>query len=289
MKHPSAPLAAAEGQSVSEPDVVRNLVREKLARDEVVSSMTVRLVRGVEVARIARTAGFDSLYIDLEHSSFEFETASQICIAALDAGITPFVRVATAQPDHIARALDGGALGVIAPHIRSADDAKRLVDAAMFPPLGTRSYSPALPQTRYRPLPPEVQYRTINDVTMLTVMLETRDALEHVEEIAAVEGIAMLLVGTNDLSGELGIPGQYGHQRIREAYERTIAACRAAGKHVGVGGLASQPALAASFVEMGARYVSTGTDLGFLLAAATEKARAVAAMTPARSAEATRN
>ncbi len=115
-------------------------------------------------------------------------------------------------------------------------------------------------------------------MTMVTVMIETRDALEHVEEIAAVEGIDMLLVGTNDLSGELGIPGAYGHETIRAAYRRTIDACRAAGKHTGVGGLATQPAIAAGFVEMGARYVSTGTDLGFLLAAATEKARAVAAM-----------
>jgi 2-keto-3-deoxy-L-rhamnonate aldolase RhmA len=265
---------------MTEPDVVPNLVREKLDRDEVVSSMTVRLVRGVEIARIARTAGFDSLYIDMEHSSFDVDTTSQICIAALDAGITPFVRVASTQPDHIARALDGGALGVIAPHIRSADDARRLVRAARFPDLGERSYSPALPQTRYRSLPPDVTYRVVNAVTMLIVMIETRDALEHVEEIAAVDGIDLLLVGTNDLSGELGIPGAYGHEKIRDAYRRTIDACRAAGKHAGVGGLASQPAIAASFVDLGARYVSTGTDLGFLLAAATEKARAVAALRP---------
>jgi 2-keto-3-deoxy-L-rhamnonate aldolase RhmA len=237
---------------MTEPDVVPNLVREKLDRDEVVSSMTVRLVRGVEIARIARTAGFDSLYIDMEHSSFDVDTTSQICIAALDAGITPFVR----------------------------DDARRLVRAARFPDLGERSYSPALPQTRYRPLPPDVTYRVVNAVTMLIVMIETRDALEHVEEIAAVDGIDLLLVGTNDLSGELGIPGAYGHEKIRDAYRRTIDACRAAGKHAGVGGLASQPAIAASFVDLGARYVSTGTDLGFLLAAATEKARAVAALRP---------
>jgi 2-keto-3-deoxy-L-rhamnonate aldolase RhmA len=269
-------------ERLPEPDVVRNGVREKLDRDEVVSSMTVRLVRGVEIARIVSSAGFDSFYIDLEHSSFDVDTASQICIAALDAGVTPFVRVASTQPDHIARALDGGALGVIAPHIRSADDARRLVRAAKFPPLGERSYSPALPQTRFRPLSPEMTYRLVNAVTMVAVMIETRDALEHVEEIAAVEGIDLLFVGTNDLSGELGIAGQYGHDVIREAYRRTIAAARASGKHVGVGGLASQPAIAASFVEMGARYVSTGTDLGFLLAAATEKARAVAALTPVK-------
>ena len=73
--------------------ILRNHVKEKLARGEVVASMTVRLVRGIEIARIAKTAGFDSLYVDMEHSSFSLETTSQICMAALEAGITPFVRV----------------------------------------------------------------------------------------------------------------------------------------------------------------------------------------------------
>jgi 2-keto-3-deoxy-L-rhamnonate aldolase RhmA len=245
--------------------------------------MAVRLVRGVEIARIAATAGFDALYVDLEHSSLGFDGASQICMAALDTGVTPLVRVPTARPDDVARALDGGALGVIVPHIRSAADARQLVDAAYFPPRGTRSFSPALPQTRFRPLSPVDTFREVNALTMLVVMIETREALDHVEEIAAVEGIDLLLVGTNDLSGELGIPGEYGHDLIHRAFARTIDACRSAGKYAGVGGLASQPAIAAQFVAMGARFISTGTDLGFLLSAATAKARDVAALASARN------
>src|SRR5258707_15093863 len=117
-------------------DILRNTVKEKLARGEVVASMTVRLVRTVEIARIANTAGFDTLYVDLEHSSFSLETCGQICMAALEAGITPFVRVPANTPDYISRVLDGGALGAIAPHIRPAEDAQGVVKAAQFPPLG---------------------------------------------------------------------------------------------------------------------------------------------------------
>ena len=91
-------------------DILRNGVKEKLARGEVVASMTVRLVRGVEIASIAKTAGFDALYVDVEHSSFSLDTASQICIAALAVGIVPFVRVPSHRPEHVSRALDGGAL-----------------------------------------------------------------------------------------------------------------------------------------------------------------------------------
>ncbi|MGB7543634.1 MAG: aldolase/citrate lyase family protein [Burkholderiales bacterium] len=261
--------------SVTPRDIVRNNVKEKLARDEVVASMTVRLVRGIEIARIARTAGFDTLYVDVEHSSLSMESTGQICIAALEAGIAPFVRVPSTRPEHVSRALDGGALGVIAPHIRSAAQAREVVAAAKFPPFGERSAAGALPHLQYRAFPAAEANAAMNAATMVVVQFETADALERAEEIVAVEGVDMVLIGTNDLLADMGIPGQYEHPRVRDAYARTLAACRKHGKHVGVGGLSTRPKLVAEFVKMGARYVSTGTDLAFLLAAATERAKQV--------------
>src|SRR5258706_11136046 len=95
--------------------ILRNGLKDKLARDEVVSSMMVRLVRGVEIVQIAQTAGFDSFYIDMEHCSFSMDGTSQICMAALQAGIPALVRVPANTPEYITRVLDGGAMGVIAP------------------------------------------------------------------------------------------------------------------------------------------------------------------------------
>ena len=129
-------------------DILRNHAKDKLARGEVVASMTVRLVRGIEIAHIAKTAGFDSLYVDMEHSSFSLETTGQICMAALAAGITPLVRVPGVA--EVSRVLDGGALGVIAPHVRSAAEARDYVTAAKFPPLGERSAAGPLPHLHYR-------------------------------------------------------------------------------------------------------------------------------------------
>jgi 2-keto-3-deoxy-L-rhamnonate aldolase RhmA len=83
------------------------------------------------------------------------------------------------------------------------------------------------------------------------------------------------MVGTNDLCSSLGIPGQFEHAMVRDAYAKAIQACRKFGKHLGVGGLSAYPGLTAEFVKMGARYVSTGTDLSFLLSAATAKAKQV--------------
>jgi 4-hydroxy-2-oxoheptanedioate aldolase len=90
-----------------------------------------------------------------------------------------------------------------------------------------------------------------------------------------VEGVDMVLIGTNDFLADLGRPGEYDHPKVREAYERTIAACGKRGKHVGVGGLSSRPDLVQQYVSMGARFVSTGTDLNFLLAACTDRAKQV--------------
>src|SRR3984893_11130639 len=93
-------------------EIVRNTVKEKLARNEIVASMTVRLVRGIE------------------NSSFSLDITGQICLAALSAGITPMVRVPSNTSEYISRVLDGGALGVIAPHIGSAEEARAVVKAA---------------------------------------------------------------------------------------------------------------------------------------------------------------
>ena len=256
-------------------DILRNNVKAKLARDEVVASMTVRLVRGIEIARIARTAGFDTLYVDLEHSSFSLETCGQICMAAVEAGIAPFVRVPANTPDYISRVLEGGALGIIAPHVRSADEARAVVRAAKFAPLGERSNAGGLPHLHFRSFPAPEAYAALNEATMVIVQFESAAALDKTEEIVAVDGVDMVLVGLNDLLADWGIPGEYDHPTVREAYARTIAACRKQGKHCGVGGLATRPDLVADFVRMGARYVSTGTDLAFLLSACTARAKQV--------------
>ena len=89
------------GKSVQAKEVVRNIVKEKLARNEVVASMTIRLVRGIEIAQIAKTAGFDMIYIDLEHSSITLDMAGQICLAALSVGLAPMVRVPANTPEYI--------------------------------------------------------------------------------------------------------------------------------------------------------------------------------------------
>ena len=110
---------------------------------------------------------------------------------------------------------------------------------------------------------------------MVVVQFESAAALAAMAEIVAVDGVDMVLIGSNDLLADLGLPGQYDHRELHQAYERTIAACRKQGKYVGVGDLGTRPDLVEKFVKMGARYVSTGTDRAFLVAECNRRARQV--------------
>ena len=154
-------------------EVVRNVVKQKLARDEVVASMTIRLSRGVEIAQLAKTAGFDMIYVDIEHSTITLDMTGQICLAALNAGVTPMVRVPANTPDYIQRVLDGGALGIVAPGIGSAAEAREVVKAVKFPPLGERGAGGALPHLQYRSFPTAEANAAINDATMVIVQFES--------------------------------------------------------------------------------------------------------------------
>ncbi|MBT2473729.1 aldolase [Microbacterium sp. ISL-103] len=253
--------------------LLRNHVKEKLSRGEPVYSMTVRLVRTVDVASIAYTAGFDSVYIDMEHSSFPLEAAGQICLACNHLGVTPLVRVPGLDTAFIARVLDSGAMGIIVPDVQTAEAARAAVAAVKHAPLGNRSLAGAAPQLNFQTLPPDRVVRELDDASMVVVMVESREGLDAVEEIAQVPGVDMILVGANDLSVDLGIAGKMDDPQIDAAFHRVIAACRANNKHIGLGGLGNWPDLIRKYLDLGAGYVSTGNDITFLSAMAAQKRR----------------
>ena len=259
-------------------DILRNPVKEKLARGEVVASMTVRLVTSIEIASLAKTAGFDTLYIDVEHSSLSLATTSQICIAALAVGIAPFVRVPSIRPEHVGRVLDGGALGVIFPHVESAEQARAMAAACRYPPLGHRSVMGSGPALGYRALPLAEVNAAGNADTLLIVMLETPAGIACADAIAAVPGVDVLLIGANDLSAEMGIAGELRHARLREAFAAAAAACKAHNKVLGIGGVRGDLDLQTELFRLGGRFVIAGSDVTYLAAAASADAKALRSM-----------
>jgi 2-keto-3-deoxy-L-rhamnonate aldolase RhmA len=115
----------------------------------------------------------------------------------------------------------------------------------------------------------------LNHDTVVIVMLETPQGIENADAIAAVEGVDMLLIGSNDLCTEMGIPGQVKHPKIKEAYETTGAACRKHGKFLGVGGIRGDLELQSQLVELGARFIIAGNDVAYLMSAARQDVQAL--------------
>jgi 2-keto-3-deoxy-L-rhamnonate aldolase RhmA len=252
--------------------LIENQLLKKLRAGETALCLTIRISRTLHAVAIARAAGFDSLYVDMEHSQISFEDASQICLAACLAGVTPLVRVASHEHYDINRALDGGAAGVIIPHVDSAAEAKACVDACRFPPLGKRSVAGSGAVLGYASLPATETARVLNENILVIPMLETPEAIENADAIAAVAGVDMLLIGTNDLMSEMGIPGQLDHPKVREAYAAVAAACKRHKRFLGIGGIKGG-AILGELRAMGAQFLLARNDEAMLLEAAQQETR----------------
>ena len=251
--------------------VYPNHTRRLLAEGKIALGMGLRLARSVDIATVAKTCGYDWLFIDMEHSSIDLDTAAQIAMGSLPVGITPIVRVPGKEHHHASRILDAGAQGIVVPHVDSVEEAERAVAYCKYPPVGHRSVMGALPQFAYGSVPVAEATTTANQETLVVVMLETPDAIAKADAIAAVPGLDAVLIGTNDLCAEMGIPGQFGDARVEDAYRTVIAACRKHGKHPGMGGV-YEPKLMEKYIGYGMRFILSGGDLSFLMAGARERA-----------------
>jgi 2-keto-3-deoxy-L-rhamnonate aldolase RhmA len=249
-----------------------NPARERLEAGELALGVGIRQSRTVDIAAIMKACGYDWLFLDLEHNSMDLDTAVQISVAALGAGSAPIVRVTVGQFWLATRVLDGGALGIVMPHVDTPEEAREIADRLRYPPQGHRSIAGGLPHFAYVPIAAGAACAAINAATLVVVTLETPTAISNAAAIAAVPGIDSLLIGTSDLSMELGIPGQFGDDRIVDAYRIVVEACSARGKFAGIGGLYEE-SLMRRYIGMGVRLVLGGGDLGFMTTAATERAK----------------
>lgn len=250
--------------------VIENAMKKKLEAGGRVFSLNLVVSRYVAVPWIGKECGFDWLFIDTEHNTMDLDTVSALCLAALPVGITPIVRVAGHESFHATRALDGGAMGVVVPHVDTPEQAQRVVDNCKFPPIGHRSVAAPVPQLSFEAMPASDAIAALNETTFIIVMVETPEAVANAEAIAAVPGIDCVLIGSNDLAATMGIPGELEHERIAAAYETVIVACEKHGKYPGMGGIYDH-ALMEKYIRMGARVCQGGGDTALMMSAGKER------------------
>jgi len=227
--------------------------------------MRTVFARRTEIAFFMEAARFDRFYMDLGHCTASLAETGRICATALAIGVPALVRVPANNDPAITKLLDAGAAGIIALYVDTTTQARAVVGAYAFAPLGKRSASAPAFQFGYSAMPLAEQARRVSEATLVGVMLETALSVRNAREIAAVPGVDMLLIGTNDLRLDIGIPGDHGAAAIEDAYRSVGEACREHGETLGIAGIGDRDVLS-RYIALGAGFISAGTDAGFLLA-----------------------
>jgi 2-keto-3-deoxy-L-rhamnonate aldolase RhmA len=247
-----------------------SLLAARLAGGGIALGCNVRFSRSAEIGPMLAAAGFHWMMLDQEHSPVAPHLAYDIALAGIRAGIVPLARPASHDPAHIAALLTNGALGLVAPHVDTSDQAAAIARAARFAPEGTLSVPGTLPHFGYDLSLAEACTRFNADVTVVA-MIESRTALANVEAIAATPGIDGLFIGASDLLWEAGFPADYTGPILADAVTRVTQAARNAGKFCGMGG-PRDDTVWRGFLGQGMQMILTENDLSLLLRGARERA-----------------
>lgn len=262
----------------------RNPFLDRLRAGELTLMLGIRGSRTADVVRIASATGHHAVLVDLEHSAMPVDVATQICAAAGDLGLMPMVRVPERDYGIIGRLLDGGACGIVAPRVETVDEARLISRACRFPPVGQRSQTTMVPQLGMRPTAAGLSNPALDAQTVVQILLETPDGIANADAIAAIDGVDMLSIGANDLTAELGTPGQYDDPPVRDAVAVVAEACRRHGKLLMLGGVGDLSVLASLSALGVCPLLLTGMDTELLYSAAQARAAEFATWHEARTA-----
>jgi len=236
-----------------------NPVRKVLSEGKPVIGATIT-VSSVDVAAQAANMGFDFLWVEMEHSPISLETLRNMVLATRGLKAMPFVRVPVNELWTAKRALDAGALGVIFPFTSTPELARQAVSACKYPPEGKRGSGPGLAGFRW-PSPDESYHAFANRNVMVITIIEDQSGVDHVDEIAAVEGIDVIFIGPSDLSWQLA-GGDGDHPKVKAAMEKIIAAAKRHKKILGRP--AGSPQEVKKFMEQGFRFFQGPSELGLM-------------------------
>jgi 2-dehydro-3-deoxyglucarate aldolase/4-hydroxy-2-oxoheptanedioate aldolase len=215
--------------------------------------------------QIVEAAGVDFVVVDMEHSGFTAADIADLMTGFKLTSVAPFVRIPEIQYHFIARSLDAGALGVMAPNVKSAAEARAIVNAAKYAPLGKRGVAIGTANTDFKSVNPEEFLSYANENTTVICQIESQEGLDNLEGIASTPGVNVLWVGHFDLSHSLGMAGQFRHPIFLDALKRVVDVAHSRGL-----GAAVQPrslAQAQEWMEMGFNVISYGSDFGVYMEA----------------------
>lgn len=239
--------------------MIENKVKKVLKTGGSVIGCQVAEVRSPNIALLYGTAGFDFIFIDMEHGGFDLETVGDFITASKAANIVPVVRVPALEEHFLSRPLDLGACGLMVPHVHSRGQAERVIQYTKFKPLGNRGLAPLRAHTNFSKVDASEFMKEANENTMIVIMVEDDEAINHIEDLLSVNGVDVVFMGTTDLSQNLGIPGQVRHPEILKRIDRVIKACET--KRVAFGMPISNP----DWHKRGIRFLFASSDIDLIV------------------------
>jgi 2-dehydro-3-deoxyglucarate aldolase/4-hydroxy-2-oxoheptanedioate aldolase len=250
-------LSSLQGNSpLAEAKLRDNPVKQRLAAGDTAFGAMVFEFLSPGLPQIARNAGAEFLLYDMEHTGLGFETLKTQFALCRGLEVVPLVRVPRGEYAFIARALDVGAFGVMAPMVGTAAEAQAIVACTRYPPAGRRGAAFGFAHDDYQGGELAAKIAALNERTLVIVQIETDQGLANVESIAAVPGVDVLWIGQFDLTNFLGIPGDFAHPRFVAALDRVLAACAA--HRITPAILATDEASIGEFAQRGFRAMAYG-------------------------------
>ena len=232
----------------------RNGMKEKLRAGEPVFGVSV-MIPSPQIVEMIGAGGFDWVLLDCEHGTLTIESVELMAMAAEACGIAAIARPATRSPEHILQVLDRGVMGVQVPHVNTAEDAREVIAAVKYHPLGHRGLAAGTRAAAYDSHGTLAEYvQAANEATLIAVQLEEQAAIDNIDELLQVEGIDVFFIGPSDLSQSMGHPGNPKAPVVAEAINASFRKMLAAGRIPGT------PAGAENVREVldkGVRYIYT--------------------------------
>jgi 4-hydroxy-2-oxoheptanedioate aldolase len=200
----------------------KNRMKEKLRAGEAVYGVSV-MIPSPQIVEMIGAAGFDWVLLDCEHGTLTLESVELMAMAAEACGITAIARPASRSAEHILQVLDRGVMGVQVPHVNTAADAREVVAAVKYHPLGRRSLAAGTRAAVYDSHGTLADHvAAANDATLIAVQLEDREAIGNVDELLAVEHIDVFFIGPSDLSQSMGHPGNPKAPAVAQAIDSML-------------------------------------------------------------------
>ncbi|MCC7192442.1 MAG: hypothetical protein IT444_06620 [Phycisphaeraceae bacterium] len=239
-----------------------SVVRAKIKKNEPVLITCLHLL-DPSVFELAGLMGFDGIWMDLEHHAYTVETANNLMRASRVGRTDIMVRPAKGEFMRMGRMLESGAHGVMYPRCSGPEEAAEVVRWAKFAPMGERGFDGANPDAPYLAMTMPEYVKMANEENWIVIQIEDNKALERVEEIAAVPGVDVLLLGQADFSVLGGFPGDFGNIKIQKALEKIGAAAAKHKKYWGTP--CGTPERSRQLMDMGAKFICHGGDIVWVL------------------------